>query len=153
MKVEIRKLEPMRVAFMQHVGPYGQVGKTWEKLMPVLGKEGWLGGNLMCIGVCHDDPEVTAPAKLRYDACVTVGPEFQGVDDIGVQNIAGGEYAVTTHQGPYTTLGATYAALLGQWLPRSGRELSNDPCFEVYLNSPESTEPEELLTDVYAPLR
>jgi len=50
-------------------------------------------------------------------------------------------------------LGDTYAALLGQWLPRSGRELSSAPCFEVYLNGPESTAPEELLTDIYAPLR
>jgi len=153
MKVEIKKVEPLSVAFMRHVGPYNQVGATWDKLMPILGKEGLLGGNIMCLGICHDDPEVTAPAKLRYDACVTVDAEYRGEGEIGVQTIPGGEYAVTTHLGPYNKLGETYAALLGQWLPRSGRELANAPCFEVYLNSPESTAPEDLITDVYAPLR
>ena len=162
MKVELKRVEPMLVAFMRHVGPYGQVSTTWDKLMPILGKEGLLGGSPMCIGICHDDPEVTPPSKLRYDACVTVDEGFRpdglselgGPDaEIGLQTIPGGEYAVTTHQGPYKKLGDTYAALLGQWLPRSGRELASSPCFEVYLNSPESTAPEDLLTDVYAPLR
>ena len=152
MKVEIKTIQPMRVAFMRHVGPYGEVGATWDKLLPVLGKDGLLGGDIMCIGICHDDPEVTPPAKLRYDACVTVDENFRGEGEIGVQTIAGGEYAVTTHAGLYSKLGNTYAALLGQWLPRSGRALGNTPCFEVYLNSPESTEPEDLLTDIYAPL-
>jgi AraC family transcriptional regulator len=152
MKVEIKRIDPLRVAFMRHVGPYRQVGATWDKLLPILGKEGRLGGNPMFIGVCHDDPEVTGPARLRYDACVTVDLDFRGEGEVGLQTIAGGEYAVTNHQGPYNKMGDTYAALLGQWLPRSGRELSSAPCFEVYLNSPESTAPEDLLTDIYAPL-
>ena len=153
MKVEIKTVKPLRVAFLRHVGPYSQVGTTWDKLLPILGKEGLLGDTPMFIGVCHDDPEVTTPAQLRYDACVTVGQRFHGEGEVGVQTIAGGEYAVTTHQGAYNKLGDTYAALLGQWLPRSGRELASSPCFEVYLNSPESTAPEDLLTDIYAPLR
>ena len=153
MKVEIKTLKPMRVAFMRHVGPYNQVGATWDKLLPIMGKEGLLGDSPMMIGICHDDPEVTAPSRLRYDACVTVDDDFRAQGELGVQTIVGGQHAVTTHQGPYNKLGDTYAALLGQWLPRSGRELAGTPCFEVYLNSPESTAPEDLLTDVYAPLR
>ena len=107
----------------------------------------------MLLGICHDDPEVTPPAKIRYDACVTVGDDFAASGGIQVQTVAGGEYAVTTHAGGYNTIGRTYAELLGQWVPRSGRELRDAPCFEVYLNSPESTAPEDLLTDIYAPLQ
>ena len=59
---------------------------------------------------------------------------------------------MTTHTGSYSHLGQTYAEFLGQWLPRSGRELRDTPCFEVYLNDPQSTAPEDLLTDIYAPL-
>jgi AraC family transcriptional regulator len=153
MKVEIKHLEPMRVAFMRHVGPYSEVGATWDKLLPYLGKEGLLAGNVMFIGVCHDDPDVTESTKLRYDAGVTVDESFTPVRDIGVQLIAGGEYAVTTHFGPYHKLGETYTKLLGQCLPRSGRELGATPCFEIYLNDPQSTEPEDLVTDIYAPLK
>jgi AraC family transcriptional regulator len=152
MNVTIKQLKPMRVAFMRHVGPYNEVGGTWEQLMMFLGKEGLLGGDAQFIGICHDDPAVTPPDKIRYDACVTVGDSFRAAGEIGVQTIPGSEYAVLTHFGPYNKLGESYAKLLGQWLPRSGRSLRPTPCFEVYLNSPESTEPEDLVTDLYAPL-
>ncbi len=152
MKVQIKPLEPMRVAFMRHVGPYDEVGATWDRLLPWLGKEGRLGGDAQCIGICHDDPEVTQRDRIRYHACVTVDERFEPIGDIGVQTIPGGEYAMVTHLGPYNRLGETYAKLLGEWLPRSGRALRSTPCFEVYLNDPGSTEPEDLLTDIYAPL-
>ncbi len=152
MKVKIEHLNPIRVAFMRHVGPYDKVGPTWDKLMTYLGKEGWLGGSLRCIGLCHDDPEVTPAEKIRYDACVEVSEAFEPAGEIGLQVIAGGDYAVTTHFGSYNKLGDTYAKFLGQWVPRSGRELRSAPCFEVYLNDPGSTRPADLLTDIYAPL-
>ena len=83
---------------------------------------------------------------------MTVDEKFQPQGDIGVQTIAGAEYAVMTHFGAYDKLGDSYAKLLGQWLPRSGRSLRTTPCFEVYLNSPECTDSEDLITDIYAPL-
>ncbi len=153
MQVAIKSVRAMRVAFLRHVGPYSEVGATWDRLLPYLGKEGWLAGEVMFLGICHDDPDVTDPAKIRYDACVTVDETFEPVGDIGVQIVPGGEYAVTTHFGPYNNLGETYTKLRGQWLPRSGRELRATPCFEVYLNDPQGTEPEDLLTDIYAPLK
>jgi AraC family transcriptional regulator len=152
MVVKIQHLDPIRVAFMRHVGPYSEVGATWDRFLPILGKEGLLGGDTLIIGICHDDPEVTPNNKIRYDACVSVDESFSPQGEIGVQTIPGGNYAITTHFGPYKRLGDAYSKLLGQWLPRSGRELRATPCFEVYLNDPQSTEPEDLLTDIYAPI-
>jgi AraC family transcriptional regulator len=153
MKVAIKTLKPMRVAFMRHVGPYDEVGKVWDQLLTVMGKDGYLGGNPMMLGICHDDPEVTPQAMIRYDACLAVDDGFVPTGEIGVQTVAGGDYAVTTHAGPYNQLGKTYAELMGQWLPRSGRELGNAPCFEVYVTDPGSTPAEESMTDIYAPLK
>jgi len=90
--------------------------------------------------------------QQQMDACATVDDNFAPQGEIGVQSISGGEYAVATHFGPYDTLGETYARLMGQWLPRSGREMRSTPCFEVYLNDPNSTAPEDLLTDIHVPL-
>jgi AraC family transcriptional regulator len=152
MRIAVRRLDPMRVAFIRHIGPYDEVEETWHRLMPRLGAAGWLGPDTKVIGLSHDDPEVTPPEKLRYDACVTVGPGFEPEGEIGVQEIPGGDYAFVTHHGPYERLGETYGALYGGWLPRSGREPRAEPCIEVYLNHPEETDPEDLLTDIYVPL-
>lgn len=152
MSVVVKPLKPMRVAFVRHVGPYDQVAPAWDRLCTFLGKEGLLGGDTQFFGICHDDPAVTESARIRYDACVTVDRHFAPQGDIGVQVLPGGDYAVLTHIGPYADLGASYARLFGQWLPRSGRRLRPTPSFEAYLNSPENTDPEDLIVDLHAPL-
>jgi AraC family transcriptional regulator len=69
-----------------------------------------------------------------------------------VQTLEGGDYAVVTHRGPYEELGKVWSWLFGVWLPSSGRELRHAPPFEISLNSPMNTPPQELLTDIYVPL-
>ncbi len=144
-------LPATRVAFMRHVGPYSDVGRTWGKLFAWLGPRGLIGRGARVLGIVHDDPEVTPADKARYDACVTVDERFQPHDEVAMQEIAG-EYAAATHQGEYARLGETYARVCGQWLPGSGRELASAPCVEIYRNSPQDTAPEELLTDIHLPL-
>jgi AraC family transcriptional regulator len=152
MEVTIKTLAPMRVAFVHHAGPYEEVGEAWDRLCLALGKEGWLGGEQKFIGVGYDDPAVTPPERVRYDACITVGEEFVPPEGIEVKTIEGGEYAAALHQGPYHEVSGVYSMLYGQWLPRSGRRMRNQPALEFYLNDPDSTEPLELLTEIYAPL-
>ncbi len=152
MKVKLERLPDLPVAFMRHVGTYAEVGATWDRLLLELGRLGYLGGDARFIGLCHDDPEVTPADKLRYDACVSVATPPAVGGDLGFQTIPGGLYAVTTHFGAYAQLGLTYAQLLGRWLPRSGYALRSTPCLEMYLNDPHSTDPADLLTDIYAPL-
>ncbi len=58
-----------------------------------------------------------------------------------------------TVKGPYSDLPSGYAQLFGQWLPASGEEAADSPAFEVYLNSPMDTAPDDLLTEICLPLR
>lgn len=153
MEVKIKQIEPMRVAFMRHLGPYEQVGETWGKFCAWAGPRGLFRPGATMLAVCHDDPEVTPADKIRYDACVTVDESFQPEGEVGVQEIVGGEYAVVTHHGPYERLPETYAQICGQWLPASGREMASAPDFEVYRNSLQDTAPEDLLTDIHVPLK
>lgn len=153
MEVRIEQMKPVRVAFVRHVGPYAQVGETWSRLMAWAGRAGlFFKGMPVCLGLCHDDPEVTPPDKLRYDACLVVDQSVQPEGEVGVQEIEGGDYAVSRHLGPYDRLGDTYARLCGEWLPASRRELRSAPPFEIYRNSPLNTTPENLITDIYLPL-
>ena len=148
MNVEVKTLEPMCVAFMRHVGPYHEVGETWQQFMAFVAPRALFGPNAHCLGLCHDDPDVTPADKIRYDACLTVPDSFEPEGDVGVQTIPAGRFASTLHEGPYDNLNQTYAALLGQWFPAHGHEPAAASCLEFYLNSPEDTEPEDLLTEV-----
>jgi AraC family transcriptional regulator len=152
MEVRLEQRQPTRVAFVRHVGPYSDCCKAWETLCQFASRHGLFSPQTQMIGIGHDDPDVTSPDKLRYDACLTVGDAFTPTGEIGVQEIPGGLYAVTTHRGPYSGLIDTYRDFYGKWLPNSGQELGTTPGFELYRNASDTTPPEELLTDVFIPL-
>lgn len=152
-EVRVEALPARRVAFQRWVGPYDQVGSVFERLLGWAGSRGLLGPATMVLGICHDDPEVTAADKLRCDCAVTVGDAFRGEGDIGVQTVEGGDHAILRHRGPYPGLKDAYRWLFGTWLPTSGREPRDAPPFEVYLNSCNAVKPEELLTDICLPLQ
>ncbi len=152
MKIEVKKLERTRVAFVRHVGPYHEVGETWERLCDWAGKECLFGDEHRYFGASYDDPEITDSARLRYDACVTVAGEVQADGEIGVREIPAGRYAVALHVGPYENFSGTYAAIYRDYFAESGKEPGAPPCLEFYLNDPNGTEPEDLLTEVWVPI-
>lgn len=152
MEVRFETRKPLRVAFVRHVGPYQECGAAWQTLCRFAAQQGWFSPDILRIGISHDDPEVTEPGHLRYDACLTVDDQFQAVGAVGLQVIPGGHYAVATHRGPLETLEATYRQLFREWVPSSGRELSSAPCFEIYRNDPSTTRPDDLVTEIYIPL-
>jgi DNA gyrase inhibitor GyrI len=152
MEVRFEKRNPLRVAFVRHVGPYQECGAAWEILCVFAAQHGLFSPTTLRIGIGHDNPDVTPPEKLRYDACVTVDDQFQATGEVGVQELPGGQYAILTLKGPYSGLPEAYRWLFYDWLPRSGRELRSAPCFEVYVSNPASTAPEDLVTEIYLPL-
>ncbi|MCW1950935.1 MAG: GyrI-like domain-containing protein [Octadecabacter sp.] len=54
--------------------------------------------------------------------------------------------------GPYSGLAPTYQYLYGPWLAENKAELRGTPSFEMYLNDPTITAPDDLLTDSHMPL-
>ncbi len=150
--VEVKDLAAMRLVFLRHVGPYTAVGGTWGRLMAWAGMRGLLGPGMMMIGIVHDDPDVTPADKLRYDAAVTVNRPVQPEGEFGVMELAGGRYAVVMHKGPYEELPKVYQRIYGGWQPKSGHRLRDVPTFEQYLNSPQNTRSEDLLTLIHIPI-
>ncbi len=153
MKAEIVKMEDMDVVFIRHVGPYNMCGAAWEKLCRWAAPKGLLQPGAKILGLSYDDPQVTPPEKLRYDACIEVKQPVEVEAPVGRKHCRGGRYAMSTHFGSYDTLAETYAQLCGQWVPQNGYEMDDRGCVEIYQNSPEDTEPQDLITDIYIPVK
>ena len=148
MQASIKTITPLRVAFVRHVGPYDQCDAAWNKLCAWAGPKGLLGPQTAFIGLCHDDPEVTRPENIRYDACATVPAGFAPEGEVGVKEIGGGDYATALHVGPFDGLHAAYAWLCGVWAAEQGLELAGEPSLEFYLDDPDTTPPEKMRTEI-----
>ena len=155
LKSEIKTIEPRKVIYISSIGPYDGKGTedAWKKVCGFAGQKGLFGKNTEFIGISHDDPNITDPDKLRYDACLTVNRDVKPEGEVGVKEVSGGRYAVFMHEGPYTKFQESYNYIFSVWLPESGEELREDDCFEIYLNSPDDTNPEDLRTEIYIPVK
>lgn len=148
----VQRLHAMQVVYLRHVGPYAEVGKAWSRLFPWAGTQGLLGPGMRMVGISHDDPDITPPDKLRYDAAITVSRPVAPAGEFGMQEIPPGDYAMALHTGPYHCLSDSYAELAGKWLPSIGRELRGAAALEFYLNYPGMTPEDQLQTEIYLPL-
>lgn len=153
--VEVKTIDPIKVVFARHIGPYEEIVQTWFELIAEVGLEHIFSENTMKIGIPYDSHETTPSDKLRYDACVTFDalPNFKAKGKIGSQTLHGGKYAVITHHGAIETIESTYRVLFGVWLPQSGYEPADHPNFMHHRKLPFETAAESLVTDIYLPLR
>ena len=71
-------------------------------------------------------------------------------EEIRVYELPGGKMAKIVHKGPYEECTLTYEKLFS-WITENGKRIVG-PVREVYLNDPQEVQPEEILTEIYAPL-
>ncbi len=144
---------PMRVVFVRRQGPYAESApEAWQVLMSTLAWRVWLHFPAEMIGICHDDPEITAAENRRYDACLRFRLPAAPRGEVEERWLPGGRYAVFLHRGPHADLPQTYDQIYGAWLPAGNERLGESPAFEVYLDQPGRVPAEKLRTWIHVPL-
>lgn len=153
MDIELKHFGQVKVAYVRHIGPYEKVSPAWGKLKQWAIENNLFTPETMFLGLCHDDPKKTSPENIRYDACMTIPYEVEGNDEVKTQTLVSGEYAVTLSKGPYKNAEKLWEDMFEKWLPQNVLKYKEGfPCIEKYLNNPEETPEEELLTELYMPV-
>jgi AraC family transcriptional regulator len=98
------------------------------------------------IPIEFNDPDAVAYCgfSLREEAPVPEGAE--------VISITGGKYAVFRYQGPYEFLAYAWNSAYFTCAFSGRQQIRNIPPFEIYLNSPRTTSPQELRTEIHIPV-
>lgn len=154
MKVHLETLPAVRVAYMRHMGPYGEsVSRFWAtRFLP------WRTAQKLesatCYGIGWDDPGITPASRCRYDACVEVAQAYVPTSPISFAQLPGGLYAVGAFSGSVAELGQAWNYLLRDWLAHSGRQLDHRPLLERYGASASSDAATQRLSmEICLPLR
>ena len=143
MRIAYRFIRPLTVFYARGIGPYAaSSAQAWLRINDWLDTPQTRRRVKLGYGLLHDDPQLTAPELLRYDACVPAlaDLEVDAGSGIGRQTLQGGAYAVHTHIGPYDGMGRLYAQLHREIVPRRGLSVDYDrPFLTIYLNDPAMT--------------
>ncbi len=151
--IEIRNEPQRRLAAMPHKGPYHEINRAFQNLTTTMAQRALFGHAGAMVGVFYDDPQSVTAADLRSHAAFEMTGKVDITPPLEAVELQGGRHAVLTYKGPYAELPAAYDQLYAVWLPASGQEPADSPTFEVYRNSPMDTAPDDLVTELYLPLR
>ncbi len=134
MNVEVKELPERRVPHMRNIGPMGDPGidKMWARFAAWCSAHGLFDGKHEFVGVSKDSPDITAPEKTRYDACVEVAATFQPEGEVNVQIVPGGRYACISFTGRGDEIHAAWMHFYGEWLPASPWQADHRPPLELY---------------------
>jgi len=128
-----------------------------QDLPQVLGK--YYGAIAQYLGELRENP--TGPPFVAYynldmqnldiEIGFPVSKKLGGKEDIKMSEIPSGRFASCLFTGPYNEIEPAYNEL-NQWLEEKGYE-STGVAYEVYLNDPSQTPPEDLKTEILFPLK
>ena len=138
MNVRVTEWPVQHVAYMRYVGPYGAHGipELWMKFKKWIETHDLGSDSTITLGVAHDDPNITAAEQCRYDACVVVPQGFTPDRWVNVMDVPGGKCAVSEFVGTAHEIREAWEELYRSWLPGSGFQPDDRPCFEVYRGNP-----------------
>ena len=154
MKLEIKNIDAIRLAIVEHRGSPSQMHEAVNTLT------GWAKQNHGPLksgdgyGIAYNDPETTPEDDFKFDLGIQVSKSMK-IDDVNVieGHIEGGRYATVRLLGSHDQLSKCVQAILKNWLPDSGEELRDAPLFFQYQNYATEVAENDLVTDIYFPLQ
>jgi len=104
-----------------------------------------------CFNIYHDGEY--KETEIDVEICEAVRDYCENSDGVEYKKIAGVETAASIfHQGPYSTIGKSYATLL-EWIKVNGYSIDDNPR-EAYIDGCwNKSNPEEWLTEIQIPVR
>ena len=153
-EVNVVDVKPQLVAGMKKRGHYREIAELLPKLYHYGTKKG-AKFTAPPIFVCHETAEEAMEADKTGNALVEVAApiaeKIEETKEIKCYTLPGGKMAKIIHKGPYDTCGPTYEKVFS-WIKKNGRNIVG-PTREVYLNDPREVGPEEILTEIYIPIK
>jgi len=150
--VEIRSVPARRLIGVPHQGANYRISEAYSRLDVIAASRDLYPHLRNMIAVFYNDPSVVDEADLQSFAAFEASPDLPLPDGLEDRALPESSCAVLTFKGPYSNLPAAYDYLFGTWLPASDRTPADLPSYEVYLNTPLDTAPDDLVTEIHLPL-
>ncbi|MCP4024096.1 MAG: AraC family transcriptional regulator [Desulfobacteraceae bacterium] len=155
MKVKIKEMPDYKVAYIRLIGNYepNQIGDLFRKLLKWAGPRGLMNKDATVIGLSWDNPELTPEGKCRYDACITIPEKYENKNDIDVQTLKSGQFAVHRCEIFNDNFSGAWEKLMKNWLPQSGFQPDDKPCYEIYYNNGNKDPDQKWIVDLCLPVK
>ena len=154
--VEIKPMTYMGIKGTAPIAKLGEaMGEAFPKLEAIASKNG-ISNDYSPIAL-YTKMNVKA-AESNYIAALTtdsanINTSELAKEQVTTGSIEAGRALKITHTGSYNHLGNAWSTGMMHMRAQKLKKSRNQPPFELYINDPESTPDEQLVTEIYLPLR
>lgn len=148
-EVKIKTTSPMRIVYLEHKGPYEEIGPVFEKVISyAMQKNLELAGPPM--GIYYDDPALVPASELRAEIGVQIKGEPEVEPPFKLKEISSHEVGYALLKGPYEKIALHYPEIIS-FLEEQGYKII-PPIIEIYVASGPGVSPEDYQTEVWFPI-
>lgn len=155
MDVRIVHFEETKVAVLEHRGSPDLVMESVSRFIRWRKETGFSPVRTSSsFGIPYGDPDVTPGEDFRFDICGSITHDVPA-NEYGVRDgvIPAARCAVLRHAGSLDSVADSVYYMYREWLPKSGEEPADYPCYFHYLNLVPDVNECDLQTDIYLPLK
>lgn len=148
----ICKIYPKHLIYLNTIESSMTYSDIWRKLYSYAIFSKLLYEGSESIGACFDFEGLDKGQNPEFRPSISIEYPVMPNKHISCTSVKEGIYAVFTYQGNYSNLQDLYKSIWVVWLPQSRYIFRDSIIFEKYLNNPDNTEKNKLLTEVYIPI-
>ncbi|MCB2156724.1 GyrI-like domain-containing protein [bacterium] len=157
--IEVKEKPAFDVAVVRHKGPF-RAGDG-EAFMGVMQRMfAWAEPRglvrfpeTQLLATYEIDPDVPREDALRMAICLTVPPETPAEGEVERCVLPAGRYAVARHELLPPEYQAAWDQLIEEWIPAQGLTIDERPCYEHYLNDPDTHPEGRCIVDICVPVK
>ncbi len=147
-----KHIGPQYVAFLEHRGPYDEIGAVYGRLFAWAGRAKVRPAGQPFTRFL-EPPDKLNWASARFEVCLPVPNGTEGAGEVRVKQLPATDVLSVVVQGPYTEMPAHYSEFLA-WLAVNG-ETPTGPPREIYIVHPGpdgSGDPSAFRTEIQFPV-
>jgi len=155
-KIEV--LPDFEVLYIEYKGAYNnlkEINKTWAKILNYADKANIINDSSIFLAEIIDDDDITDDINCRYRAAITIPDLLINVQSnlFKTKKIKSQKYVKFIHKGSHEKSFETYDLIFPYLFLNLKLELLDLPILELYLNDESNTPIDELLTEIYIPIK
>jgi len=152
--IRVRLMPRLHLAYIANMKGYSlvEICRAWERLCRWAAAHDLMTTDTKMVGLSLDDPLITPKNKCRYYACLTVPDELTRDPRVGFLDIPANKCAVYRLICSAEQIEWAYRAFYRDWLPDSGFQPADYPCYELYHETPETNVEGKFVLEICIPV-
>lgn len=152
--IRVKLMPRLHLAYIANMKGYSlaEICRAWERLYRWALARDLLTPETKMVGLSFDDPLITPKNKCRYYACLTVPNELTQDPLVGFLDIPALKCALYRLTCKAEDIESAYRLFYRNWLPDSGFQPADYPCYELYYETPSTNAEGKFVMELCIPV-